>query len=105
MVKLIIRALKRYAWFRRFNAKVTYGILAKHIPAEDWQFMNYGYVPYAGESSFEGYSACCAQKYPLQMYHYLANKTLIAGKDVLEIGSGRGGGPRWSPKRGQGSLR
>lgn len=94
MVKLIIRALKRYAWFRRFNAKVTYGILAKHIPAEDWQFMNYGYVPNPGESSFEGYSACCAQKYPLQMYHYLANKTNITGKDVLEIGSGRGGGAR-----------
>jgi ubiquinone/menaquinone biosynthesis C-methylase UbiE len=94
MVKLIIHALKRYAWFRRINAKITYSILAKHIPAEDWQFMNYGYVPNTGEKSFEGYDAQSAQKYPLQMYHYLANKTTITGKDVLEIGSGRGGGAR-----------
>lgn len=94
MVKLIIHALKRYAWFRRFNAKITYSILAKHIPAEDWQFMNYGYVPNTGESSFNGFDARGAQKYPLQMYHYLANKTDITGKHVLEIGSGRGGGAR-----------
>ena len=45
MVKLIIRAFKRFAWFKRLNAKITYELLAKRIPAEDWQFMNYGYMP------------------------------------------------------------
>jgi len=32
--------------------------------------------------------------YPLQMDHYLAAKTPLEGKQVLEVGSGRGGGAR-----------
>jgi hypothetical protein len=43
MIKFIIQIFKRFAWFKRFNAKVTYELLAKNIPAEDWHFMNYGY--------------------------------------------------------------
>ena len=91
---MIIHALKRYAWFKRFNAKVTYELLAKHIPVEEWQFMNYGYVPNSNEEALDLPEGSTTQKYPLQMYHYLAIKADIAGKQVLEVGSGRGGGAR-----------
>ena len=95
MVNSIIKAFKKYPWFRRFNAKVTYELLAKQIPANDWHFMNYGYVPNPDEKPLELPDDPNLQKYSLQMYHYLASKATIAGKNVLEVGSGRGGGANY----------
>ncbi len=95
MIKLIIRAFKRFAWFKRLNAKVTYELLAKRIADEDWQFMNYGYVPNDDEPPVTLSDDPRIQKYPMQMYHYLAAKTPIKGKHVLEVGSGRGGGAHY----------
>ena len=94
MINLIIHALKRFAWFKRFNAKVTYELLAKHIPVADWHFMNYGYVPNNYEKPLDMPDDPKIQKHPLQMYHYLAAKAEIEGKHVLEVGSGRGGGAK-----------
>ncbi len=94
MIKLIIQALKRFAWFKRFNAKITYELLAKNIPAEDWHFMNYGYTPNSNEEQLDVPNDPKIQKYSLQMYHYLAAKADLQGKQVLEIGSGRGGGAK-----------
>lgn len=92
MIDFIIRIFKRFAWFKRLNAKVTYEILAKKIPAKEWQFMNYGYVPNANEKPFDLELPPETQRYSLQMYHYLALKSGVEGKHVLEVGSGRGGG-------------
>ncbi|MCB0490293.1 MAG: class I SAM-dependent methyltransferase [Cyclobacteriaceae bacterium] len=94
MVNFIIRVFKRYPWFKRLNAKVTYELLAKKIPAEEWQFMNYGYVPNASEKPFDIPLGPEVQRHSLQMYHYLALKTDVQGKDILEVGSGRGGGAK-----------
>ena len=94
MIKFIIQIFKRFAWFKRFNAKVTYELLAKNIPAEDWHFMNYGYTPNSSEPGLELPNDPKIQKYSLQMYHYLAAKAELLGKQVLEIGSGRGGGAK-----------
>lgn len=95
MIKLIIKAFKRFAWFKRLNAKVTYELLAKRISAEDWHFMNYGYMPNPDEPPVNLPDDPKVQKYPMQMYHYLAAKAPIRGKQVLEVGSGRGGGARY----------
>src|SRR4051812_41665664 len=94
MIKILIHALKRFAWFKRLNAKVTYGLLAKYIPMADWQFMNYGYIPNDNERSLEVPDCTNNQIYPLQMYYYLSVKTEIKGMHVLEVGSGRGGGAK-----------
>jgi ubiquinone/menaquinone biosynthesis C-methylase UbiE len=85
--------LKRFAWYKRMNAKITYELLAKHVPAADWHFMNYGYVAKENEPALQ-LPENQLQKFPLQMYHYLAAQTDIAGKQVLEVGSGRGGGAK-----------
>lgn len=84
--------LKRFAWFKRLNAKVTYELLAKRIPAAEWQFMNYGYIPDDNERLPELENEKAVQQYSMQMYHYLASRVTITGKQVLEVGSGRGGG-------------
>lgn len=94
MINFIIHSFKRFAWFKRFNAKVTYELLAKKIPDNDWHFMNYGYVPNSSEPPLTLADDPKIQRYPLQMYHYLGAKALLKGKQVLEVGSGRGGGAK-----------
>lgn len=91
MIKTLLSPFKRFAWFKRLNAKITYEWLAKHIPADDWQFMNYGYSPRADEPACRPEPAPL-QLYPLLMYHYLGSKAALSNKIVLEVGSGRGGG-------------
>jgi ubiquinone/menaquinone biosynthesis C-methylase UbiE len=91
MIKTILAPFKNFAWFKRINAKVSYELLAKYIPAADWHFMNYGYVPNSEEKPMT-FSDEPVQRYPLQMYHFLAAKADLKGKHVLEVGSGRGGG-------------
>lgn len=93
VVNKIISVFKKFAWFKRFNAKITYEVLAKYIPAADWHFMNYGYIPDAKEveNNIPPF-AVKDQRHAANMYHYLACKVRLAGKRVLEIGSGRGGG-------------
>lgn len=93
MINGVIYVFKRFAWFKRLNARVTYEILAKKIPAENWHFMNYGYVPHPQEKC-PRLQKVSEEQYALQMYHYLATKTETEGKHVLEVGSGRGGGAR-----------
>jgi ubiquinone/menaquinone biosynthesis C-methylase UbiE len=56
--------------------------------------MNYGYAPNENEKSDELPENLSNQQYPLQMYHYLASKIPLEGMQVLEVGSGRGGGAR-----------
>lgn len=94
MIKTILSPFKNFAWFKRMNAKVSYELLAKYIPAEDWHFMNYGYVPQPGEPAMPKDDDPNVQYYPMQMYYCLANKVDVRGKNVLEVGSGRGGGAR-----------
>ena len=58
----------------------------------DWTFMNYGYsdsqssdpIPLTGLDEWN--------RYPIQLYHHLASKLQLDGAELLDIGSGRGGG-------------
>lgn len=57
------------------------------------QFMNYGYAPLEGSPemiSLEEQDE--AERYCTQLYHYAVSHTDLTGKDVLEVGCGRGGG-------------
>lgn len=95
MINKTIRLLKGYPWFKRLNAKITYELLAKYIPASDWHFMNYGYMANANEKPSDICEKATRQRYSMQMYHYLASKATVEGKNLLEIGSGRGGGANY----------
>lgn len=96
LVNKLIFLFKRFAWFKRINARITYEVLAKYIPADTWHFMNYGYI--ADASEVAGLPACfdnVKQQFSASMYHYLASKITLQGKVILEVGSGRGGGARY----------
>lgn len=53
-------------------------------------FMNYGFSRNNHQIKLE--EKDIKDRYSAQLYDYIANGTAIAGKDILEVGSGRGGG-------------
>lgn len=92
MVAKAFLSLTEYPAFRRFIWKPVYEGLAKHFKISDWHFMNYGYAPATDQVSLSLQPNDEINRYPIQLYHFLAQKTAIEGKHVLEVGSGRGGG-------------
>lgn len=59
----------------------------------DWKFMNYGYAPLdSQEERLELNKADELDRYWIQLYHHVASAVDLKGLDVLEVGSGRGGG-------------
>lgn len=55
-------------------------------------FMNYGYESLNGDPRLELKEEDEIDRYCIQLYDYVANKADLQGKQVLEVGSGRGGG-------------
>ena len=77
------------AWLRRRAWRALYDTLARRFPHGDWTFMNYGFVP-------EGVEALSARGAFEGLYAEVLRGALpLAGADVVEVGSGRGGGARW----------
>jgi SAM-dependent methyltransferase len=78
---------------RRFVWRACYEALAKRVSTPDWAFMNYGYAPATADvdvpslrSSEERDRLC------IQLYLHAIDHSDLQDKDVLEVGSGRGGG-------------
>ncbi|MBA3765634.1 MAG: class I SAM-dependent methyltransferase [Acidobacteria bacterium] len=93
MIATLFIVICRVAVLRKFLNLFIYQALAKHFRTEDWLFMNYGYdsdalrrnkIPLSKEEE--------AHRYHIQLYQHLCSAVPLDGKDVLEIGSGRGGG-------------
>jgi len=92
MLAKIFLELTEYSWFRRTAWKPIYNHLAKRFPNNDWVFMNYGFEPDDSAVRPKLSETDEPDRYPLQLYHFLATQTDIEGKTMLEVGSGRGGG-------------
>jgi ubiquinone/menaquinone biosynthesis C-methylase UbiE len=85
-------SLTRKPGFRRMIWRPIYEFLPRLVSDQEWRFMNYGYVPIDGEVPVELQEEDEKDRYSLQLYHYLASRTEVEGKEMLEVGSGRGGG-------------
>jgi SAM-dependent methyltransferase len=90
-------------WLRRPLWRGLFELLALRFPTEWWTFMNYGYhdpavaVPPAAAMEVEN-------RYAFQLYHRVVDGEELDGRDVIEIGCGRGGGAAslsryWRPRR------
>ncbi|MBN2699687.1 MAG: class I SAM-dependent methyltransferase [Bacteroidales bacterium] len=55
-------------------------------------FMNYGYQGLNGDPGLELLERDENDRYCIQLYDHVVNRTSLTGKDLLEVGSGRGGG-------------
>ena len=87
--------LTSYGWFRSLIWQPIYEFLASRFQEHSWHFMNYGFNPNENEPKLILSEEDEIHRYSLQMYHYLATKTEIKDKTILEIGSGRGGGSKY----------
>jgi ubiquinone/menaquinone biosynthesis C-methylase UbiE len=93
MLKAADVAMHRIPTLRRGFHRVFYNYLSRLDRGGKVLLMNYGYAeldPHAAVMPME------AQDEPdrlcLQLYHRVAGSLDVQGKDVLEVGSGRGGG-------------
>jgi SAM-dependent methyltransferase len=81
-----VPSVKRLLW------RAWYQFLAHHYRDRQWTFMNYGHSPPPEAPPL----ALCAEDEPdrscIQLYHLVASAVELAGREVLEVGSGRGGG-------------
>jgi SAM-dependent methyltransferase len=78
---------------RSFVWRTCYEALAKRVSTPDWAFMNYGYAPATvGVSTPQLRSCDEPDRLCIQLYLHAIDPSDLQGRDVLEVGSGRGGG-------------
>ncbi len=94
MISKLFVKLCEIPWARKALWKFWYQFLAGRFPVESWTFMNYGYQPLdPATPRLELSEADEPDRYSIQLYHRVATEAgSLEGKDVLEVGSGRGGG-------------
>ena len=78
--------LKRAVW------KKLYEYLSKKYPTEQWTYMNYGYEPFNQPIKIPLKEEEESDRYMIQLYHHVATAVELIDKEVVEVGSGRGGG-------------
>ncbi|MES2709621.1 MAG: class I SAM-dependent methyltransferase [Verrucomicrobiota bacterium] len=77
---------------RRFLWRWWYEKWARKVESGDWTFMNYGLDLPPGAEPLVLEPGDEPDRYCAQLYHRTALPGNLSGKDVLEVGSGRGGG-------------
>jgi ubiquinone/menaquinone biosynthesis C-methylase UbiE len=91
LIRLAVFILEHSPLLRRLLWRWWYGRLAKRYQGGDWTFMNYGLAP-ADRAALALEPGDEADRFCIQLYHRVASATDLAGREVLEVGSGRGGG-------------
>ena len=96
ITKLYSRLCKAFPSFNKRTKKTMYQFMSGRYRKADWTFMNYGYAPLdAVTEATDLEEEDEPNRYGIQLYHHLANAVDIEGLDVLEVGSGRGGGAHY----------
>lgn len=84
---------------RRFIWRHAYETLSRLFADIDWHFLSYGYVSLDGAPApLTLDEADEANRAFVQLYHHVVESAGLAGKDVLEVSSGRGGGTAFLAK-------
>lgn len=77
---------KRLLWRRWYQYLAGYTL-------SDWRFMNYGYASVdPDEEALVLNPEDEPNRHAIHLYHCVAKAAVLAGRKVLEVGSGRGGG-------------
>jgi ubiquinone/menaquinone biosynthesis C-methylase UbiE len=93
MLFRLYRLLTRIPVLGPVFLRAWYQYLAGEVRDTDWGFMNYGYAdPSAPDGRPVLEPDLALERYSVNLYHHVASAVDITGKEVLEIGSGRGAG-------------
>src|SRR5205085_8177616 len=92
LIRLTLKLCELSPLFKRLLWRRWYQYLAG-FKLEDWRFMNYGF------SSLEADAPRLSltpedepNRFAIQLYQHVAGAVSLNGLNVLEVGSGRGGG-------------
>jgi len=91
LINTFIVLTERFPAFRRWAWQRWYQHIAIYHQTE-WSFMNYGFLPDDGSTSLQLDPADEPDRLCIQLYEAVVSGVDLSGKDVLEVGSGRGGG-------------
>lgn len=80
---------------RRRLWRACYELLAVRVRRPEWAFMNYGLAPVPGAPPLELAPEDEPDRYGISLYAHTVGDVPLADRDVLEVGSGRGGGAAW----------
>ncbi|HDR67717.1 MAG TPA: class I SAM-dependent methyltransferase [Bacteroidaceae bacterium] len=72
--------------------KIWHKVMIRYDQDMKANFMNYGYQGLNGDPQLQLEHRDEHDRYCIQLYDHVANRTTLLNKDVLEVGSGRGGG-------------
>jgi len=92
MVNLIDKYCEMPAVVRKPMWKIWHKLMIKFDKNSDAVFMNYGYQSLNGDTPLELIEKDKINRYCIQLYDFVVKKVDLKDKDLLEVGSGRGGG-------------
>ena len=92
MDKLVEKYCEMPKSIRRPMWQIWHNLLIRFDKEKEATFMNYGYANLNGEPRIELQNTDEIDRYCIQLYDHVVREADIKGKDVLEVGSGRGGG-------------
>ncbi|MFO8022393.1 MAG: class I SAM-dependent methyltransferase [Perlabentimonas sp.] len=92
MQKLVEKYCEMPAGIRRPMWRVWHNLILKIDKNKDAVFMNYGYESLNGDAKISLQPEDEINRYCAQLYDFVVSKVEVENKDVLEVGSGRGGG-------------
>jgi SAM-dependent methyltransferase len=80
-------------WAQKSMWKLVYGMASRVSPHPGTAFMNYGYAPLEPGAEAGGAAAGDRpDRFGIELYDRVASGWDLAGRDVLDVGCGRGGG-------------
>ena len=94
LMPVIIRVLSSLSGIRRLFWFHAYQFLSGHLTESNWLFMNYGWADKDATGEEPEHQLCA------QLYARALGATPLTGREILEIGCGRGGGSAWLARTG-----
>lgn len=92
MEKIVERYCEAPSFLRRPMWRIWHNLISKFDKQKEVTFMNYGYVFSNEEDRLDLLEKDEENRYCINLYHRVASQENLKNKDVLEVGSGRGGG-------------
>ena len=92
MQKLVEKYCEMPTAVRRPMWRIWHNLILKFDKNKEAVFMNYGYQSINGDPRLELMTEDEVNRYCIQLYDFVVSKVDVKDKDVLEVGSGRGGG-------------
>jgi ubiquinone/menaquinone biosynthesis C-methylase UbiE len=93
VVELLGKLAKASPSAKRALWRTWYQFISRRFNRPEWTFMNYGYAPTdPGATLIHLHPEDEKDRHYVQLYHHVASGAELAGANVLEVGSGRGGG-------------